>query len=100
MNLAQILKFSHTLCNLVSLQLYSYVQYFYSHFPGIDTECQKDEKTCLSHEDKVWDRVLFNFIILNWVKSICLYKGKDKLKLCSDSFLMGRQTGSSLLHDL
>lgn len=84
MNLAQILKLSHTPCNLVSLQLYSSVQYFYSHFPGIDTENQKDEKTCLSYEDKAQNKVLFNFIILNWVKSICLYKGKDKLKLCSD----------------
>lgn len=52
---------------LVSLQLCSFAQCFYSHFSGIETKNQKDGKTCLSHEDKAWDRGLLNLIISNWV---------------------------------
>lgn len=99
-NLAQVLMFLHTPLYLVSLQLCGSVQ-FYSHFPDIQIEIQKNEKACLSHEDKAWNRDFFYFIILNWVKPLCLYMIMDKLKLCSDiSFLMGRQTGNSVLCDL
>lgn len=34
------------------------------------------------------------------VRSICFYMVRDKLKLLRYSFLMGRQAGSSILHDL
>lgn len=43
--------------------------------------------------DKGWGGGFSSFIILNWVRSICLYRGREKLKLCSDKVFSweGRQ---------
>lgn len=45
---------------------------------------RKIKKLAPSQEDKAWDRGSSNFIILNWIRSICFYFVRDTLKLRSD----------------
>ena len=98
MNLAEDLMLFFTL--LFIWCLYSSVvlcQCFYSHFPGIGTDTQK---TCPKSRRQGLGQRFLQFHEFELGQVYLLLHGRDKLKLLRYSFLMGRQGGSSILHDL